>query len=71
MVIVVFIVVFSLFFGFSFYNVSKIVLLGFIKILVIELVLRNIRVNCLVFGFIKISFSRMFWMDKEKEERMK
>ncbi|PNI96692.1 DHRS4 isoform 8, partial [Pan troglodytes] len=32
---------------------------------------RNVRVNCLAPGLIKTSFSRMLWMDKEKEESMK
>ncbi|XP_070956511.1 dehydrogenase/reductase SDR family member 4-like isoform X1 [Macaca nemestrina] len=57
--------------GFTPYNVSKTALLGLTKTLAIELAPRNIRVNCLAPGLIKTSFSRMFWMDKEKEERMK
>nr|XP_024086926.2 dehydrogenase/reductase SDR family member 4 isoform X1 [Pongo abelii] len=57
--------------GFSPYNVSKTALLGLTKTLAIELAPRNIRVNCLAPGLIKTSFSRMLWMDKEKEESMK
>ncbi|XP_055218317.2 dehydrogenase/reductase SDR family member 4 isoform X2 [Gorilla gorilla gorilla] len=57
--------------GFSPYNVSKTALLGLTKNLAIELAPRNIRVNCLAPGLIKTSFSRMLWMDKEKEESMK
>ncbi|EAW66124.1 hCG2045881 [Homo sapiens] len=57
--------------GFSPYNVSKTALLGLNKTLAIELAPRNIRVNCLAPGLIKTSFSRMLWMDKEKEESMK
>ncbi|XP_011943806.1 PREDICTED: dehydrogenase/reductase SDR family member 4 isoform X2 [Cercocebus atys] len=57
--------------GFLPYNVSKTALLGLTKTLAIELAPRNIRVNCLAPGLIKTSFSRMLWMDKEKEERMK
>ncbi|XP_010362105.2 dehydrogenase/reductase SDR family member 4 isoform X1 [Rhinopithecus roxellana] len=57
--------------GFTPYNVSKTALLGLTKTLAIELAPRNIRVNCLAPGLIKTSFSRMFWMDKEKQERMK
>ncbi|KAI2570544.1 LOW QUALITY PROTEIN: dehydrogenase/reductase 4 like 2 [Homo sapiens] len=56
--------------GFSPYNVSKTALLGLNNTLAIELAPRNIRVNCLP-GLIKTSFSRMLWMDKEKEESMK
>ncbi|PNI96690.1 DHRS4 isoform 6 [Pan troglodytes] len=57
--------------GFSPYNVSKTALLGLNKTLAIELAPRNVRVNCLAPGLIKTSFSRMLWMDKEKEESMK
>nr|XP_055218317.1 dehydrogenase/reductase SDR family member 4 isoform X2 [Gorilla gorilla gorilla] len=57
--------------GFSPYNVSKTALLGLTKTLAIELAPRNIRVNCLAPGLIKTSFSRMLWMDKEKQESMK
>ncbi|XP_055218315.1 dehydrogenase/reductase SDR family member 4-like isoform X2 [Gorilla gorilla gorilla] len=57
--------------GFSPYNVSKTALLGLTKNLAIELAPRNIRVNCLAPGLIKTSFSRMLWMDKEKQESMK
>ncbi|XP_011786195.1 PREDICTED: dehydrogenase/reductase SDR family member 4-like isoform X3 [Colobus angolensis palliatus] len=57
--------------GFTPYNVSKTALLGLTKNLAIELAPRNVRVNCLAPGLIKTSFSRMLWMDKEKEERMK
>ncbi|XP_031525044.1 dehydrogenase/reductase SDR family member 4-like [Papio anubis] len=57
--------------GLSPYNVSKTALLGLTKTLAIELAPRNIRVNCLAPGLIKTSFSRMLWIDKEKEERMK
>ncbi|XP_011786204.1 PREDICTED: dehydrogenase/reductase SDR family member 4 isoform X3 [Colobus angolensis palliatus] len=57
--------------GLSPYNVSKTALLGLTKTLAVELAPRNIRVNCLAPGLIKTSFSRMLWMDKEKEERMK
>ncbi|XP_033044392.1 dehydrogenase/reductase SDR family member 4-like isoform X3 [Trachypithecus francoisi] len=57
--------------GFTPYNVSKTALLGLTKNLAIELAPRNIRVNCLAPGLIKTSFSRMLWMDKEKQERMK
>ncbi|NP_001399244.1 dehydrogenase/reductase SDR family member 4-like 2 isoform 5 [Homo sapiens] len=57
--------------GFSPYNVSKTALLGLNNTLAIELAPRNIRVNCLAPGLIKTSFSRMLWMDKEKEESMK
>ncbi|XP_050653453.1 dehydrogenase/reductase SDR family member 4 isoform X3 [Macaca thibetana thibetana] len=70
-VIVASIAAFSPFPGLSPYNVSKTALLGLTKTLAIELAPRNIRVNCLAPGLIKTSFSRMFWMDKEKEERMK
>uniref|UniRef100_A0A8I5U2R4 DHRS4 n=1 Tax=Pongo abelii TaxID=9601 RepID=A0A8I5U2R4_PONAB len=57
--------------GFSPYNVSKTALLGLTKTLAIELAPRNVRLNCLAPGLIKTSFSRMLWMDKEKEESMK
>uniref|UniRef100_A0A2K5N0H8 Dehydrogenase/reductase 4 n=1 Tax=Cercocebus atys TaxID=9531 RepID=A0A2K5N0H8_CERAT len=57
--------------GLSPYSVSKTALLGLTKTLAIELAPRNIRVNCLVPGLIKTSFSRMLCKDKEKEERMK
>ncbi|XP_033044389.1 dehydrogenase/reductase SDR family member 4 isoform X2 [Trachypithecus francoisi] len=70
-VIVASIAAFSPFPGLSPYNVSKTALLGLTKTLAIELAPRNIRVNCLAPGLIKTSFSRMLWMDKEKEERMK
>ncbi|XP_045306447.1 dehydrogenase/reductase SDR family member 4-like isoform X2 [Leopardus geoffroyi] len=53
------------------YNVSKTALLGLTKNLAKELVQRNIRVNCLAPGLIKTSFSRVFWMDKEREESIK
>lgn len=71
LVIVASIAAFSPFPGLSPYNVSKTALLGLTKTLAIELAPRNIRVNCLAPGLIKTSFSRMLWMDKEKEERMK
>uniref|UniRef100_A0A2K6JVL8 Dehydrogenase/reductase 4 n=2 Tax=Rhinopithecus bieti TaxID=61621 RepID=A0A2K6JVL8_RHIBE len=70
-VIVASIAAFSPLPGLSPYNVSKTALLGLTKTLAIELAPRNIRVNCLAPGLIKTSFSRMLWMDKEKEERMK
>ncbi|XP_011786202.1 PREDICTED: dehydrogenase/reductase SDR family member 4 isoform X2 [Colobus angolensis palliatus] len=70
-VIVASIAAFSPFPGLSPYNVSKTALLGLTKTLAVELAPRNIRVNCLAPGLIKTSFSRMLWMDKEKEERMK
>uniref|UniRef100_A0A2I3LD15 Dehydrogenase/reductase 4 n=1 Tax=Papio anubis TaxID=9555 RepID=A0A2I3LD15_PAPAN len=70
-VIVASIAAFSPFPGLSPYNVSKTALLGLTKTLAIELAPRNIRVNCLAPGLIKTSFSRMLWIDKEKEERMK
>lgn len=70
-VIVASIAAFSPFPGLSPYSVSKTALLGLTKTLAIELAPRNIRVNCIAPGLIKTSFSRMLWMDKEKEERMK
>ncbi|EHH63493.1 hypothetical protein EGM_16473 [Macaca fascicularis] len=57
--------------GLSPYSVSNTALLGLTKTLAIALAPRNIRVNCLAPGLIKTSFSRMLWIDKEKEERMK
>ncbi|XP_021575084.1 dehydrogenase/reductase SDR family member 4 isoform X2 [Carlito syrichta] len=53
------------------YNVSKTALLGLTKNLAIELAPRNIRVNCLAPGLIKTNFSRVLWMDKEREESIK
>uniref|UniRef100_A0A8C9P8U7 Dehydrogenase/reductase SDR family member 4 n=1 Tax=Spermophilus dauricus TaxID=99837 RepID=A0A8C9P8U7_SPEDA len=41
------------------YNVSKTALLGLTKTLAVELAPKNIRVNCLVPGFIKTDFSRL------------
>uniref|UniRef100_A0A8C9PE02 Dehydrogenase/reductase 2 n=1 Tax=Spermophilus dauricus TaxID=99837 RepID=A0A8C9PE02_SPEDA len=43
------------------YNVSKTALLGLTKTLAVELAPKNIRVNCLVPGFIKTDFSRYSW----------
>uniref|UniRef100_A0A2K5J477 Dehydrogenase/reductase 4 n=1 Tax=Colobus angolensis palliatus TaxID=336983 RepID=A0A2K5J477_COLAP len=70
-VIVASIAALSPFPGLSPYSVSKTALLGLTKTLAVELAPRNIRVNCLAPGLIKTSFSRMLWMDKEEEERMK
>uniref|UniRef100_A0A8D2AN19 Dehydrogenase/reductase 2 n=1 Tax=Sciurus vulgaris TaxID=55149 RepID=A0A8D2AN19_SCIVU len=41
------------------YNVSKTALLGLTKTLAVELAPKNIRVNCLVPGFIKTDFSQV------------
>uniref|UniRef100_A0A8C9PGI7 Dehydrogenase/reductase SDR family member 4 n=1 Tax=Spermophilus dauricus TaxID=99837 RepID=A0A8C9PGI7_SPEDA len=46
------------------YNVSKTALLGLTKTLAVELAPKNIRVNCLVPGFIKTDFSRVVSTEK-------
>ncbi|XP_043411786.1 dehydrogenase/reductase SDR family member 4 isoform X1 [Prionailurus bengalensis] len=70
-VIVASIAAYTPFPGLGPYNVSKTALLGLTKNLAKELVQRNIRVNCLAPGLIKTSFSRVLWMDKEREESIK
>uniref|UniRef100_A0A8D2AMS7 Dehydrogenase/reductase SDR family member 4 n=1 Tax=Sciurus vulgaris TaxID=55149 RepID=A0A8D2AMS7_SCIVU len=45
--------------GLGAYNVSKTALLGLTKTLAVELAPKNIRVNCLVPGFIKTDFSQV------------
>ncbi|XP_048654403.1 dehydrogenase/reductase SDR family member 2, mitochondrial-like [Marmota marmota marmota] len=46
------------------YNVSKTALLGLTKTLAVELAPKNIRVNCLVPGFIKTDFSQVVSTEK-------
>uniref|UniRef100_A0A8C3X2G8 Dehydrogenase/reductase 2 n=1 Tax=Catagonus wagneri TaxID=51154 RepID=A0A8C3X2G8_9CETA len=48
------------------YNVSKTALLGLTKTLAVELAPKNIRVNCLVPGYIKTDFMRN---NKESQKR--
>uniref|UniRef100_A0A8D2AJJ1 Dehydrogenase/reductase SDR family member 4 n=1 Tax=Sciurus vulgaris TaxID=55149 RepID=A0A8D2AJJ1_SCIVU len=52
------------------YNVSKTALLGLTKTLAVELAPKNIRVNCLVPGFIKTDFSQLT-EDPDLEEYLK
>uniref|UniRef100_A0A8D2AH86 Dehydrogenase/reductase 2 n=1 Tax=Sciurus vulgaris TaxID=55149 RepID=A0A8D2AH86_SCIVU len=53
------------------YNVSKTALLGLTKTLAVELAPKNIRVNCLVPGFIKTDFSQVLTEDPDLEEYLK
>uniref|UniRef100_A0A8C6ETX0 Dehydrogenase/reductase 2 n=1 Tax=Marmota marmota marmota TaxID=9994 RepID=A0A8C6ETX0_MARMA len=53
------------------YNVSKTALLGLTKTLAVELAPKNIRVNCLVPGFIKTDFSQVVSTEKNFEEYWK
>uniref|UniRef100_A0A8D2CKR8 Dehydrogenase/reductase 2 n=1 Tax=Sciurus vulgaris TaxID=55149 RepID=A0A8D2CKR8_SCIVU len=48
------------------YNVSKTALLGLTKTLAVELAPKNIRVNCLVPGFIKTDFSQVVSTDQNQ-----
>uniref|UniRef100_A0A8C9PFS1 Uncharacterized protein n=1 Tax=Spermophilus dauricus TaxID=99837 RepID=A0A8C9PFS1_SPEDA len=54
------------FLGLGAYNVSKTALLGLTKTLAVELAPKNIRVNCLVPGFIKTDFSRVVSTEKSR-----
>uniref|UniRef100_A0A8C3X2X6 Dehydrogenase/reductase 2 n=1 Tax=Catagonus wagneri TaxID=51154 RepID=A0A8C3X2X6_9CETA len=49
------------------YNVSKTALLGLTKTLAVELAPKNIRVNCLVPGYIKTDFSQVTFSDIWKQ----
>ncbi|CAO2590926.1 Dehydrogenase/reductase SDR family member 2, mitochondrial [Lemmus lemmus] len=53
------------------YNVSKTALLGLTKTLAVELAPKNIRVNCLVPGFINTDFGRVLTEDSTFEEHLK
>uniref|UniRef100_A0A8C5ZJ42 Dehydrogenase/reductase 2 n=1 Tax=Marmota marmota marmota TaxID=9994 RepID=A0A8C5ZJ42_MARMA len=59
------------FLGLGAYNVSKTALLGLTKTLAVELAPKNIRVNCLVPGFIKTDFSQVVSTEKNFEEYWK